>query len=102
MLQFFGNNDLTTTEYVSRRLGKTQVEVFRQGEVGQDQKQQGLSGRSDSVELHDLMTPDEIMRQFSRSDRLKRQLVLWAGRHPMMLQRVIYYDNSGPLARHIS
>ena len=79
ILQFFGNNDLETLEYVSRRLGKTRIEVARQGEVGPEQAQAGLSGRNSSMELHDLLTPDEVSRHFSRSDRLKRQLVIWAG-----------------------
>jgi type IV secretion system protein VirD4 len=96
ILQFFGNNDLTTLEYVSRRLGKTRIEVARQGEVGPDQAQAGLSGRNSSMELHDLLTPDEVSRQFSRSDRLKRQLVIWAGFDPMILQRVEYFDAGGP------
>lgn len=100
VIQCFGNNDLTTTEYLSKRLGKTQVQVARLGEVAQDQKNKGLSGQSETIELYDLLTPDEIMRQFSRNDRLKRQLVIWAGHHPMMLQRVIYYDQSGSLGTH--
>lgn len=33
ILQFFGTNDLATTEYIAKRLGKTRVEVMRQGEV---------------------------------------------------------------------
>jgi len=99
--QFFGNNDLTSTEYASRRLGKTQVEVARVGEVAQDQQNKGLSGRSETIELYDLLTPDEIMRQFARDDHLKRQLIFWAGHHPMMLQRVMYYDRSGPLAPYL-
>jgi len=53
ILQFFGNNDLETLEYVSRRLGKTRIEVARQGEVGPEQAQAGLSGRNSSMELHD-------------------------------------------------
>ena len=73
ILQFFGNNDLETLEYISRRLGKTRIEVARQNEVGPEQSQSGLSGRSASMELHDLLTPDEVSRHFSRSDRLKRQ-----------------------------
>jgi hypothetical protein len=77
-------NDLETLEYVSRRLGKTRIEVARQGEVGPEQAQAGLSGRNSSMELHDLLTPDEISRHFSRSDRLKRQLVIWAGYDPMV------------------
>ena len=97
VIQFFANNDLTTTEYISRRLGKTPVEVARVGEVAQDQRDKGVLGRSDSIELHDLLTADEVMRQFARDDRLQRQLVIWAGHHPMMLQRVVYYESKGPL-----
>ena len=101
LLQFFGNNDLTTTEYISKRLGRTQVQVTRTGDVGQDQQSKGLSGRSESVELHDLLTPEEVTRQFARDDRLKRQLLLWAGHHPMMVQRVVYHDRNGPLAPYL-
>jgi type IV secretion system protein VirD4 len=97
ILQFFGNNDLMTMEYVSRHLGKTMVAVTREGEVGPDQSAAGLSGRSQSIELHDLLTPEEVSRQFARSDRLKRQLVIWAGYHPMILQRVEYFDKASPL-----
>ena len=97
ILQFFGNNDLTTTEYISKKLGKTQVEVTRLGEVGKEQQNSGLSGKSSSIELHDLLTPDEVTRQFSRDDKLKRQLVLLSGKHPMMLQRVEYFDESSPV-----
>lgn len=102
VMQFFGNNDVTTTEYISRKLGKTQVEVARVGEVAQDQRDKGLSGRSEVIELHDLLTPDEVTRMFARGDRLMRQLILWAGHHPMMLQRVVHYDPHGPLAAYLS
>jgi type IV secretion system protein VirD4 len=44
-----------------------------------------------------LLTPEEVSRQFARSDRLKRQLVIWAGYHPMILQRVEYFDKASPL-----
>lgn len=82
-------------EYVSRRLGKTRVEVARQGEVNPEQAQSGMSGRNSAMEMHDLLTPDEVSRHFSRSDRLKRQLVIWAGYDPMILQRVEYFDKQG-------
>ena len=101
VMQFFGNNDLTTTEYLQRRLGKTLVEVMRAGEVDQERQNKGLTGRSESTELHDLMTADEIMRYFSRYDPLKRQLVLWAGHHPIILQRAEYHDKQGPLAHYV-
>lgn len=101
LIQCFGNNDLTTTQYITGRLGKTQVESWRLGEVAQDQSAKGLSGRSESIELYDLLTPDEVSRQFSRDDRLKRQLIMLAGCHPMMIQRVLHYDRNGPLARYL-
>jgi type IV secretion system protein VirD4 len=97
VLQFFGNNDLMTLDYLSRRLGKTVVAVTREGEAGPEQRAAGLSGKSVSLELHDLLTPDEASRLFARSDPLKRQLVIWAGYHPMILQRVEYFDKASPV-----
>lgn len=97
IVQFFGNNDVTTCEYISKRLGKTRVEVARLGEVAPEQSALGLSGKTNSIELHDLLSSEEISRQFARNDRLKRQLVLWAGYHPMILQRVEYYNAASPV-----
>ena len=96
LLQAFGNVDLTTTEYISRRLGKTRIEARRDGEVSAEQKAKGLSGSSDVNELYDLLTPDEVSRLFSRADPMRRQLVIYAGYHPMILQRVEYFDPYGP------
>ena len=98
IIQVFGVGDVKTAEYVSRRLGKTPVEVSRQSEVGPEAAKAGLTGRTLVTEMYDLLSPDEVMRQFSRSDRLKRQLVIWTGHHPMVLQRVEYFDPKGPLA----
>ncbi|MDT3379626.1 type IV secretory system conjugative DNA transfer family protein [Labrys neptuniae] len=97
ILQFFGNNDLLTTDYVSKRLGKTVVKVTREGEAATDQRASGITGKTESLEQYDLLTPDEVSRRFARSDRLKRQLVLWAGYNPLILQRVEYFDKSSPV-----
>ncbi|GEC36471.1 conjugal transfer protein [Sinorhizobium meliloti] len=97
ILQFFGNNDLMTTEYVSKRLGKTIVTVTRQNETAPEQRASGVDGRSESQEQYDLLTPDEVSRQFARDDRLKRQLVIWTGHHPMVLQRIEYFDKASPV-----
>ncbi|NKB56923.1 MAG: TraM recognition domain-containing protein [Alphaproteobacteria bacterium] len=96
ILQAFGNVDLTTTEYLSKRLDKTAVETTRTGETAAEQVQKGLKGENNSIELFDLMRPDEISRFFARNDNHKRQLILWAGKAPMILQRVEYYDAEGP------
>ncbi|MGC3983113.1 MAG: type IV secretory system conjugative DNA transfer family protein [Steroidobacteraceae bacterium] len=101
-MQFFGNNDLATTEYISRRLGKTLVQVTRLGEVGSEQRDKGLLGKSVSTELHDLLDPAEVTQQFSRDDKLKKQVIFLAGNHPIMLQRTNWHDNNGPLAKFIT
>ncbi len=55
-----------------------------------------MKGENNAIELFDLMRPDEIGRYFARDDRLKRQLVLWSGKAPMILQRIEHYDTKGP------
>jgi len=98
---FHGNVDVTTTEYVSKRLGKTPVVMTQQGEASRNAVSEGQSGQSYSTMLYDLMTPDEISRFFSRADPLKRQLVFLAGLPPLVLERVEYWDEEGPLANFL-
>ena len=97
VFQAFGNVDVTTTEYISKRLDKTVVEVVRQTEVSPDQREKGVGGLSRSAELHDLLTPGEVSRLFARSDPQQRQLILWAGKFPMILQRSAYFDERSPV-----
>jgi len=96
--QFFANVDLTTTEYISKRLGKTPVLATRQSDTSMDQIEKGMSGQSQSKEMYDLLTPDEVARAFSRSDPLRRQLLMLAGLHPMILQRVEFWNKAAPYA----
>lgn len=92
ILQTFGNVDVTTTEYISKRLGQTMVQDTRTGSGADAIDVRGLIGEQDTRQHYPLMTPDEIARFFSRSDHLKRELIFWAGVHPMILQRVEYFD----------
>lgn len=101
VFQAFGNVDLTTTEYASKRLGKTLVTGLRKADTALTQRDQGMSGRSESPELYDVLTPDEVARLFARSDPFKRQLVMIAGLSPMVLQRVEYWDEEGPLGEFV-
>ena len=92
IVQFFGNSDLTTLEWISKRLGSTTLRVMSKGEVGYKQAaESGATGESWSNEVQPLLTIDEVAKIFGRDDRLCRQLVIWAGRDPMILQRA-YYD----------
>lgn len=94
VLQFFGNNDTTTLEHIQRRLGKTSIIVSRLAATTHEQRKQGGGGHSSGLEVHDLITAEEAARFFGRDDRLRRQLVVRAGRDPMVLERVRYFEDS--------
>lgn len=88
LTQWFGVNDLTTLEYLSKRLGKTTLDAISHGEISRSQAMNGFSGQSRSKQIVDLMTPEELGRFFSRQSG--RQLILWPGTDPIALQRLNY------------
>ncbi|MEM8936667.1 MAG: type IV secretory system conjugative DNA transfer family protein [Pseudomonadota bacterium] len=94
LTQWFGVNDLTTLEYLSKRLGQTTLNVDNQGEISKAQAMNGFTGRSVSRQIVELMTPEEIGRYFSRQSG--RQLVLWPGSDPIAIAR-LNYDESPAL-----
>ena len=90
-LQFFANNDTFTLEWIAKRLGTTSLIVRNRGEVGdRDQTSSGRLGHSWSMQARELMTLEEVGRFFARDDRYQRQLVLVAGRDPIICQRIKY------------
>lgn len=89
----FGNVDVTTTEYISKRLGQTIIQTTRKSEVTPDQKSTGLSGTIVNEQQYPLMTGDEIARTFARDDPQKRQLVMIAGKRIMILERYEYFND---------
>lgn len=92
VLQFFGNSDLTTLDWISKRLGDTTLRVMSKGEVGYKQAAEtGATGESWANDVRPLLSVDEISQLFGRDDPLCRQLVIWAGHDPLILQRA-YYD----------
>lgn len=95
ILVAFGVVDVATTEYLSKRLGQTTIEQV--GDVPQNNNNVELNLPHKTLHSYPLMTADEIGRSFARSDPYKRQLILWAGLHPMMMQRVEYFDEDCPV-----
>ncbi len=91
ILQFFGNNDLTTLEWVSKRLGTTTIEQVSSSMVTPDAAGKGATGESYAPRTTAVLEPDEIALVFGRADALLRQLIIRAGYAPMILQRA-YYD----------
>ena len=95
IVQSFSNTDWTTTDLLSRQLGKTVVEEVTSGQSSN----YSLLAEKRSKTLYPLLTPDEISKTFSKNDPLKRQLIQWSGFNPMIIQRVEYFDENGPLAK---
>jgi type IV secretion system protein VirD4 len=98
VLQFFGNNDLTTLEWVSKRLGTTTIEQLSSSAVSPGAAGAGATGETYAPRTTAVLEPDEIALVFGRADPLLRQLIIRAGYAPMILQRA-YYDKHAAFAR---
>lgn len=90
--QVFGTVDDATNSYVSKQMGKTTIQMEQTADQSHDQLERGQHGKSQSLQLFDLMTTDEIARYFARDDAMKRQLLLIAGKFPIITQRVEYWN----------
>ena len=91
VLQFFANNDLTTLEWISKRLGTTTIEQLSSSQVTPGAREAGATGESYAPRTTAILEPDEIALVFGRADVQLRQLIIRAGFAPMILQRA-YYD----------
>jgi len=86
VIQAFGNADTTTTEYLSKRLGMTQVIERQEVRVSGAAMAQGDLGRRENLRGVRLMEPNEITEWFTRETG--RQLILTAGGRPIYLERL--------------
>jgi len=87
---FFGNADITTLKHISARCGQTSLIVDRGSEVTQKQRESGATGDSWSLEVRDLLTPEEVSRFFGRDDDEQRALILRPGMPPAVIRRIKY------------
>jgi len=92
LIQFFGNNDLTTLQYLSQRLGKSTIMQVSKGEISSSQAAGGFTGESTQLHTIELMTSDEVSRFFSRQSNA--QIILWPGSDPITLDRVRYHNDT--------
>lgn len=93
IVQCFGNSDLTTLEWISKRLGRTSIQTVRKSDMTSELVARGATGESTATEIHDLLTAEEVARWFGRDDAKLRQLVIWAGRpSPFLVLQRAYYD----------
>lgn len=90
IMTFFGNSDMTTLEYMSKRCGQTSMIVERSSQVTTQQRKGGATGESWSVEVRELLTAEEAARFFGRDDAQQRQLIIRPGMPPAIIQRAKY------------
>lgn len=91
VLQFFGNSDLETLSWISKRLGNTTVLTQSHSHVGRDaSERQGATGDSWGQSTQELVTVEEASRLFGRDDHLLRQLIIRPSFRPMILQRAFH------------
>jgi type IV secretion system protein VirD4 len=90
VMVFFGNSDMTTLDYISKRCGQTSLIVERKNDVTTSQRTSGSTGASWSLEVRELLTPEEASRFFGRDDDQQRQLVIRPGLPPAIMQRAKY------------
>lgn len=86
IVQAFGNVDLATTEYLSKRLGEAQYVHTERGQSSAGRLQSGDLGYQDSLRSVPLLAPFEIARYFSRESH--RQLILASGWPPIYCNRL--------------
>lgn len=88
---FFSNVDKKTLDYVSEKLGQTAVMVDRRSDTTLQQRLSGASGEREELRVQRLAAPNELEEILERGTR--RILVKVAGRAPVILQRIVYYED---------
>lgn len=86
VVQCFGNADWTTSEYLSKRLGMTQVIERQEVRVTGSAMAHGDTGRRENLKSVRLLDPNEVTRAFARTTN--RQLILTPERPPIYMQRL--------------
>lgn len=97
IIQAFSNSDVTTTEYLSKRLGDTTLEVTNKQSAGLDDLRRGDTGERREFRKAPLMTPSEIAIEFRRTQDSEGKpagltLVLLPGAEPLIVDRVFWGD----------
>jgi type IV secretion system protein VirD4 len=89
---FHGVSDMTTLEYLSKRLGTRSFTVATSTGAGLNSVVQGAALTSETVRAEPLLATHEIELALARERG--RIVVLFPGSHPLILQRAIYYEDA--------
>lgn len=89
IIEAFGNTDMTTLEYLSKRMGQSLSYQIQKNETAINQQQQGQTGVRETIVNVPLMAPYEISQTFARDNRNK---LILSDRKPFGLGRVFWKD----------
>jgi type IV secretion system protein VirD4 len=91
VLTAFANADLQTLEYLRRKLGNVPMLLNRSSGASSSALLSGARPTQEDLREAGLLELDELSRAFERSKR--RGLVLAAGQPPLIVQRVLYFED---------
>jgi type IV secretion system protein VirD4 len=101
VLQAFSVTDVSSLEYLSKRMGETTLQITNKVDVSTAQSNAGDTGLRREFRTQKLMNPDEISIKFAHKVAPDGRalgglsLVLWSGKAPMMVERVYYGELVG-------
>lgn len=90
VIEAFGNTDMATLEYLSKRLGTSLSVQVQPENLSLDAQRGGAKSEKDQIVNVPLLAPYEIALAFAREKQNK--LVMVAGQRPFGLQRIFWKD----------
>lgn len=86
---FFGNSDVTTLDYVSKKLGTLGFSAGNMSSASPSARRGGAHVVEEHMQLGKLLEPHELEVAFAR--RTLRALVLYSGEKPLVVKRAQYF-----------
>ena len=89
IIEAFGNTDMTTLEYLSKRMGQSLAYQEQKSDLVPRAKGEGQKGERETIVNVPLMAPYEISQTFARDNRNK---LILSDQKPFGLRRVYWKD----------
>jgi type IV secretion system protein VirD4 len=91
IVEAFGNSDMTTLDYLSKRLGNTMAQQIQPDNPNLPAQQGGAGRERETIITAPLMAPHEIAQAFTR--KRQNKLVLYADANgPFQVRRIYWKD----------
>lgn len=90
---FFGNSDVTTLEYISKKMGTIGFDLERKSGASPAARLGGARPIEEQLQLMKLLEPHEVEQMFARERN--RALVLYPGAAPLVVRRALFHSDPG-------